>query len=75
LGSADRIEIVWLPPYAPALNRIERVWKHLKSRYLYNEFFGTEMGLLRAVERALNTLKDDLARGLVLENKRRKKAG
>jgi hypothetical protein len=35
------------------------------------------MGLLRAVERALNTLNDDLdlARRLVLENKRRKKAG
>jgi transposase len=75
--NADRIEVVWLPPYSPTLNRIERVWKHLKSRYLYNEFFGTEMGLLRAVERALNTLNDDLdlARGIVLEKHRLKRTG
>lgn len=73
----ERIELVWLPPYSPTLNRIERVWKHLKARYLYNEFFGNELGLLRAVERALNTLNDDLdlARGIVLERQKRKKTG
>lgn len=34
----DRLLILWLPPYSPDLNPIERFWKHLKANcanYLY----------------------------------------
>ena len=34
----DRVMVVWLPPYSPDLNPIERFWKHLKAQcanYLY----------------------------------------
>lgn len=34
----DRLLLVWLPPYSPDLNPIERFWKHLKANcanYLY----------------------------------------
>jgi len=34
----DRVMVVWLPPYSPDLNPIERFWKHLKANcanYLY----------------------------------------
>lgn len=27
----DRVLVVWLPPYSPDLNPIERFWKHLKA--------------------------------------------
>lgn len=68
----DRLEVIWQPPYSPQLNRIERVWKHLKSKYVYNEFFGDKDGLLRAVEKGLDLLNADLAlaRGLLTEKRR-----
>lgn len=68
----DRLEVIWQPPYSPQLNRIERVWKHLKSTYVYNEFFGDKEGLLRAVENGLDQLNADLAlaRGLLTEKRR-----
>lgn len=34
----DRLLVIWLPPYSPELNPIERFWKHLKANcanYLY----------------------------------------
>lgn len=34
----DRVLVVWLPPYSPDMNPIERFWKHLKANcanYLY----------------------------------------
>lgn len=34
----ERLLIIWLPPYSPDLNPIERFWKHLKANcanYLY----------------------------------------
>lgn len=35
----SRIEILFLPPYSPNLNLIERVWKFFKSRALANRYF------------------------------------
>lgn len=34
-----RIEIVWLPTYAPNLNLIERLWRFLKKKVLKNRFY------------------------------------
>lgn len=33
------IKIVWLPPYCPSLNLIERLWGHLKRTVLANVLF------------------------------------
>lgn len=33
------IEIIYLPPYSPELNPIERLWKHLKANYIHNRVF------------------------------------
>jgi transposase len=33
------IRIVFLPPYSPNLNLIERLWKFLKKQVLYNKFY------------------------------------
>jgi transposase len=35
----SRIELVFLPPYAPHLSLIERVWRHLKKAVLYNQYY------------------------------------
>lgn len=71
---AGRVELLWLPPYSPNLNRIERIWGHLKRTYVYNEYFGDERGLVKAVEAALNSLNSALhiARGLVSKHGLRK---
>jgi len=33
---ASRIQLVSLPPYAPNLNLIERLWRFFKKRILYS---------------------------------------
>lgn len=72
----DRLEVIWLPPYSPSLNRIERVWKHLKSHYLYNEFFGDGQGLIRALHAGLRALNGNLfqARGILTAFQKRRYA-
>lgn len=34
-----RIIVLWLPPYSPDMNLIERFWKHLKQRVTCNRLF------------------------------------
>ena len=45
-----RIEIVWLPTYAPNLNLIERLWRFMKKKVLKNKFYGTAKGFREKVE-------------------------
>jgi transposase len=35
----SRIKLVPLPPYAPNLNLIERLWKFFKKKVLYNRYY------------------------------------
>ena len=35
----SRIKLVFLPPYAPNLNLIERLWKFFKKKTLYNRYY------------------------------------
>lgn len=39
LEEHKRIEIVFLPPYSPNLNIIERLWLVLKKEIIYNKFY------------------------------------
>jgi len=34
----DRIELVYLPPYSPDLNPIERVWWYMRKRIAHNRY-------------------------------------
>ncbi len=36
---AEKIELVFLPPYSPFLNLIERVWKYFNKIVLYNKYY------------------------------------
>jgi transposase len=35
------IELIYLPPYSPNLNPIERLWKFFKKKVLYNRYYET----------------------------------
>ena len=36
---SPRLKLVFLPPYSPELNLIERVWKFFKKQVLYNKYY------------------------------------
>jgi len=35
----SKIKLVFLPPYSPNLNLIERLWKFMKKKILYNQYY------------------------------------
>jgi len=35
----SKIELIFLPPYAPNLNLIERYWKYFKKKVTYNKYY------------------------------------
>jgi transposase len=35
----SKIELIFLPPYSPNLNLIERLWKFMKKKILYNQYY------------------------------------
>lgn len=35
----SRVKLVFLPPYSPNLNLIERLWKFMKKKVLYNQYY------------------------------------
>ena len=47
------IELVYLPPYSPNLNLIERVWKFLKRKVLYPKTYDTFVDFSEAIESCL----------------------
>jgi transposase len=42
--------LLFLPPYSPQLNPIERVWKLLRRLWLHNRYFPTLAELVRIVD-------------------------
>lgn len=39
IDESKQLEMVFLPPYAPNLNLIERLWKFMKKKTLYNRYY------------------------------------
>jgi transposase len=37
----SRLQLIFLPPYSPNLNLIERLWKFYKKKILYNKYYET----------------------------------
>jgi transposase len=58
------IQIVFLPPYAPNLNLIERLWKFVKRKVLYNKFYKEYesfcTAILGCLEQTDTTYKEEL---------------
>jgi putative transposase len=60
----DRLLVVPLPSYAPKLNVIELLWKHLRRRVTHNHLFESMETLLEAADQFLRSL--DQCRAQVL---------
>ena len=39
----ENVRLVWLPPYSPELNPIQRVWRDLKDRLAWQQFTDVEV--------------------------------
>jgi transposase len=49
LSTALGIELLFLPPYSPNLNLIERFWKYVKKTCLYSEYYDTFPDFVQAI--------------------------
>jgi transposase len=58
LEKNPRINLVFLPPYAPNLNLIERFWKFAKKKLVKNKYYKKYKEFRAAVFRFLNNVKD-----------------
>lgn len=56
---ADRLKVVWLPPYNPFLNPIERFWRHLKDLACANKLFPGMDALVESVRLVLHHQTSD----------------
>jgi transposase len=59
----SRIKVVYLPPYAPNLNLIERFWGFLKKNVIWNHYYPTFAEFKDAIEKFLQNIgsyRDDL---------------
>jgi transposase len=44
-----QIELLFLPPYSPNLNLIERFWKFVKKKVLYGKYYATHTAFEQAI--------------------------
>ncbi len=52
----QNIEIIFLPPYSPELNPVERLWQYIKSNVLKNKVYDTLDKLEEAVVDFVSTV-------------------
>ena len=64
LGST--FEVIWLPPYSPELNDIERIWKYVKGASLANYDFGQTATLREAIVEVFEELNASTETDLTL---------
>ncbi len=69
-AAALNIELVFLPPYSPNLNLIERFWKFFKKKGLYNQYYPKFSDFKNAVTEFFEDLKQYQSelRSLLTEN-------
>ncbi|MBI2731665.1 MAG: transposase [Sphingobacteriales bacterium] len=52
------IDLVYLPPYRPNLNLIERLWRYFKKKVIKNKFYADYTSFENAVDTFFQTCKD-----------------
>ena len=55
------IELIFLPSYSPNLNLIERYWKFLKKKCLYNQFYGDFDSFRKAIDDCIANAEENFA--------------
>ena len=53
----DRLLLIYLPPYSPNLNPIERLWNWLKKTVIANRFHPTKA----SIEEAMNAFLEEIS--------------
>jgi transposase len=56
LAADLQIQLLFLPPYSPNLNLIERFWKFLRKQVLHNTYYPTFAAFRAAIQRLLHNL-------------------
>lgn len=64
LAVPDNITILYLPPYSPELNPVERLWAYLRGHYLSNRAYDGYDHLLEAGANAWRQLTADTLRSV-----------
>jgi len=49
------VQLLFLPPYSPQLNPIERIWKLTRRLCTHNKYFQTLDDLIRTIETQVTT--------------------
>ena len=50
----ERLELIFLPPYSPNLNKIEELWGWMKDSVINNVFFHSREEIRAAVQKFVN---------------------
>ena len=58
------IELLYLPPYSPNLNLIERAWKFIKKKAIVNRSFDSFQSFQTAISDCIEKFPTDYAREL-----------
>lgn len=64
----DNIKLVYLPPYSPELNPIERLWLHIKRNILTNKIYETLEDLESSLCDFIKNLKNDVVKNICTVN-------
>jgi len=59
LASSLNIELVFLPPYSPNLNLIERVWRYIKKDVLGTRYYECAQKFHQAIKQALTDINQN----------------
>lgn len=57
LNIPNSIEVIYLPPYSPELNPVERLWLYLKQNTIKNKIYETLGDLEKTISDFILTLK------------------
>lgn len=58
------IELVFVPPYSPNLNLIERLWRFVKDTCLYSKYYPSFADFKHAIQECLNETNGKYAKQL-----------
>jgi transposase len=64
---SDVFQVIWLPPYCPELNDIERIWKYVKGASVANFYFGDADSLRQAITEVFDKLNSEAKSDLALK--------
>jgi len=60
IEASDRLKLVYLPPYSPELNLIERLWHFFKKNILYNTYYENLTEFRKASIRFFQNIDDHI---------------